>query len=156
MVAGLIVFAGMLIAAASHTSVGTVEESWREIEAVNEERLGTDYTFISATVAPGDAIVDIVFKNDGRTTMREPEHMDVIASYDGVDTQRWSTWLPYSEVALDNTWSITGITNDYSNPGYFDPGEEMTVEIRLGPAALAGNRWLVVATDTGLAYTVYF
>jgi hypothetical protein len=156
MVAALIIFAGMLIAGATHTSVGTVEESWREISAVNEERAGTDYAVISATVAPGDAVVDLVVRNEGRTTMREPQHMDVIASYDGIDTQRWSTWLPFSDIALDNTWNITGITNDYANPGYFDPGEEMTVQVRLAPAAIAGNRWLVVATDTGLSYTIYF
>jgi archaellum component FlaF (FlaF/FlaG flagellin family) len=156
MIAALIVVAGLLIAAATHSSVRIVDQSWRDIETIHEQRLGTEYTVVSTTVNPSDDVVQIVLRNAGRTTMTEPDRMDVIINYDGQDSQRRSQWLPYNAAPSANAWSITAITNDYANPGYFDPGEEMTIEIQLNPAALDNNRWLVVATDTGLAYTVYF
>ncbi len=156
MIAALIVVAGILIAAATHSSVRVVDQSWRDIEAIHEERIGTEYSVVSTTVNSSDDVVQVVLRNAGRTTMSDPDRMDVIVNYDGTDSQRRSQWLPYSATSAANSWTIASIANDYANPGYFDPGEEMTLEIQLNPAALDNNRWLVVATETGLTYTVYF
>ena len=67
-------------------------------------------------------------------------------------------WVPYTDGGLqDNTWTVSAITGDYRNPGVLDPGEEMTIQIRIAPATQEGpDRWLVMSTDTGVTYTIYF
>jgi hypothetical protein len=146
--AAILIIGGVLMAGVTSSSVDNVNQSWRDIEALSEERLGTDLTVVSTQVTG----------NEGRTPVREPSLMDVIINYDGTDDQRYVAWLPYTDGALqDNTWTVTGISGDYRNPGVLDAGEEMTIAIRLNPATKDGpERWLVIATETGISYSVYF
>jgi len=158
LIASIIIVAGVLIAGVTNSSVNNVNESWREMETISEERLGTDLTVVSAVGATGLDITAVV-SNEGRTQLSDFEHMDMIVSYDGADLQRHQIWLPYSEdpVQPDNTWTVTSILPDAHNPGILDTGENLTIFIKLSPAALAGpDRWLVLSTGTGVAYTVYF
>jgi hypothetical protein len=84
--------------------------------------------------------------------------MDVIANYDGL-TGRFSTWLAYTELALQpaNSWRVTSILNDNKNPGILDSGEQLTINVELAPAVTGpDNRWLSIATETGVSYSVAF
>ena len=158
-IAAIIVVGGVILADATRGSLQTVDESWRDIEAISEERLGTDLTVVSTQVADGGATVTAVIKNEGRTSIAEPSHMDLIINYDGTDDQRHVVWLPYAETSPpgDNQWTVDSISGDYRNPGILDTGEEMTIEIRLNPFTGDGpDRWLVLATETGVAYSIYF
>ena len=158
-VAAVIVFGGVILADATRGSLETVDESWRDIEAISEERLGTDLTVVSTQVTDGGATVTAVIKNEGRTSIAEPSHMDLIINYDGTDDQRYVVWLPYTETSPpdDNQWTVDSISGDYRNPGILDNGEEMTIELRLNPFTGDGpDRWLVLATETGVAYSIYF
>lgn len=156
--AAILIVGGVMLAGVTNSSVDKVNQSWREIEALSEERLGTDLTVVSTQVTGGGADVAVVLGNEGRTPIREPSLMDVIVNYDGTDDERYVAWLPYTDGALqDNTWTVTGISDDYRNPGVLDAGEEMTIAIRLNPATKDGpGRWLVVATETGISYSIYF
>lgn len=159
LIAAILIIAGVLIASVTNSSVQTVNESWREMEAISEERLGTDLTVLSTQVSVDGLEITMVVLNEGRTPLDEFEHMDIIVNYDGLDLERHMTWLPYTEATVqpDNTWKLAGILNDFHNPGIVDTGEQMTVTVRLSPAVLPGpDRWLVMATETGVAYTVYF
>jgi len=158
-VAAVIVFGGVILADATRGSLETVDESWRDIEAISEERLGTDLTVVSTQVTDGGATVTAVIANEGRTSIVEPSHMDLIINYDGTDAQRHVVWLPYTDTSPpgDNEWTVDSISGDYRNPGILDTGEEMTIRIRLNPATDVGpDRWLVLATETGVVYSIYF
>jgi archaellum component FlaF (FlaF/FlaG flagellin family) len=159
LLASIIIVAGVLIAGVTNRSVNTVNDGWREMESISEERLGTDIAVVSTSVDGSGAEITALVRNDGRTQLTDFEHMDLIVSYDGSDAQRHQMWMPFDESAAqpDNTWAIVGIQNDYHNPGIVDTGEEMTIRIRVNPTTVAGpDRWLVLSTGTGVAYTVYF
>ena len=158
-VAAVIVFGGVILADATRGSLETVDESWRDIEAISEERLGTDLTVVSTQVTDGGATVTAVIANEGRTSIVEPSHMDLIINYDGTDAERHVVWLPYTDTSPpgDNEWTVDSISGDYRNPGILDTGEEMTIRIHLNPATEDGpDRWLVLSTETGVAYSIYF
>lgn len=158
-IAAVILVGGVVLADATRGSLQTVDQSWRDMEALSEERLGTELTVVSANVTDGGATVTIVLRNQGRTSIREPSLMDLIINYDGTDEDRHVVWLPYTDdnPPGDNQWTVDSISNDYRNPGIFDTGEEMTIEIHIDPATKEGpNRWLVLATETGIAYSIYF
>jgi archaellum component FlaF (FlaF/FlaG flagellin family) len=158
-IAAIIVVGGVILADVTRGSLETVDESWRDIEAISEERLGTELTVVSTQVTDGGATVAAVIRNEGRTSITEPARMDLIINYNGIDDERHVVWLPYTETTPpgNNEWTVDSISGDYRNPGMLDTGEEMTIEIRLNPATQDGpDRWLVLATETGVAYNIYF
>lgn len=159
LIAAIMILSGVLLADVTTSSVDNINQSWRDIEAIAEERLGTDLAVQSTTVnGVGDELA-IQILNEGRTPIENYDLMDLIITYDGQDAQRYSAWLPFNEEVTqpDNTWQIAGITNDFRNIGVLDTGEQMTVRVRLDPATDVGpDRWVVFATDTGISYTVYF
>jgi archaellum component FlaF (FlaF/FlaG flagellin family) len=158
-IAAIIVVGGVILADVTRGSMETVDESWRDIEAISEERLGTELTVVSTQVTDGGATVTAVIGNEGRTTITEPARMDLIINYNGIDDERHVVWLPYTETTPpgNNEWTVDSIAGDYRNPGMLDTGEEMTIEIHLNPATQDGpDRWLVLATETGVAYSIYF
>jgi archaellum component FlaF (FlaF/FlaG flagellin family) len=156
--AAILVIAGAIIAGVTNSSIDTVGDSWRDINAITEERLGTEMGVVSTNVGGGGADVAVTLMNSGRTSIYDPSLMDVIINYDGADAERYVRWLPYTSGALqDNTWTVSAISGDYRNPGILDPGEEMTIQIRISPATQDGpDRWLVISTDNGITLSVYF
>lgn len=159
LVAAIMILSGVLLADVTTSSVDNINQSWREIEAITEERLGTDLSVQSTTVNGGGDELTIDVLNEGRTPIEDFELMDLIISYDGQDAQRYAAWLPFSDEATqsDNTWQVTSIANDFRNIGVLDTGEQMTVRVLLDPPTDVGpDRWVVFATDTGISYTVYF
>lgn len=158
LIASIMILASVLIADVTTNSVDSINQGWREMETISEERLGTSLTVISTDVDPTGSLITAVVRNEGRTAIDNFAGMDIIVNYQAIDSQRYINWLSYQESGLaDNTWTVAAIAGDYRNPGVLDAGEEMTIEIQLNPAAsTAPERWLVLATDTGVSYTVYF
>jgi archaellum component FlaF (FlaF/FlaG flagellin family) len=158
-IAALIVVCGVTLAGVTNSSLDNVGQSWRDMEALSEERLGTDLAVVSTDVTGGGTDVTVVMSNEGRTAIQEPSLMDLIINYDGSDDERYVLWLPYtdSNPPGDNQWTVDSISGDYRNPGIFDGGEEMTIKIHLRPGTKDGpNRWLVLATEFGITYIIYF
>lgn len=157
-IAAILIFGAVIMAGVTNNSVDKVSESWRDIEALAEERLGTELTVVSTQVTGGGTDLTVVLRNEGRTQVSEPSLMDVIMNYDGTDNARHVVWIPHTDGPLvDNSWTVTGISNDFRNPGVLDNGEEMTMQVRLNPATDVGpDRWVVISTETGIAYSVYF
>jgi archaellum component FlaF (FlaF/FlaG flagellin family) len=157
-VGAVLVVGAVIMAGVTNNAVNTVGESWREVEALSEERLGTDLAVVSTSVSGGGADVDVVLRNDGRTPIWDVSRMDVIISYVGTDDQRYAVWLPYTESPpQNNTWSVTAPTPAYRNPGVLDNGEQMTIQIRLNPATKDDpGQWVVIATESGISYSIYF
>lgn len=158
-IAAIIVVGGVILASVTNSSLDRVGLSWREMEALSEERLGTNLTVVSTDVTGGGADVTVVLRNEGRTSIQEPSLMDLIINYPDSGDQRHVVWLPHTEnnPPGDNEWTVDSISSDYRNPGVFDASEEMTVKIHLNPATDAGpDRWLILATETGITYSIYF
>lgn len=158
LIGGILVLAAALLAGVTNQSVNTVGESWREMELLSEERLGTDLAIVSTALDPGGQTLDLTLRNDGRTSIVEFERMDLIANYDG-GSGRYNLWLPYSEEAPqpNDTWEITSFTDDNKNPGILDGGEQVTIRVQLQSGVTgAGNRWVSLATTVGVTYTVPF
>ena len=159
LVAAILIFAGVLIAGVTNSSVQNVNDSWREMESISEDRLGTELSVVSTSVSGDNLEVTAQFANQGRTPLVDFDHMDMIVAYEGTDARRYTTWVPYSETTPqpDNSWRVSAITNDYHNPGIVDTGEQVSLVLKLNPAVQTGpERWLILATETGVAYTVYF
>ena len=158
-IAALIVVGGVMLAAVTNSSIDNVGQSWRDMEALSEERLGTNLSVVSTDVTGGGADVTLVLSNEGRTAVQQPPLMDLIINYEDTSSQRYVVWLPHtdSNPPGDNQWTVDSISGDYRNPGIFDGGEEMTIKIHLNPATETGpNRWLVLATEAGITYSIYF
>lgn len=158
-IAALIVVCGVTLAGVTNSSLDNVGQSWRDMEALSEERLGTDLAVVSTDVTGGGTDLTVVLSNEGRTAIQEPSLMDLIINYDGADDERYVLWLPHtdSNPPGDNQWTVDSISGDYRNPGIFDAGEEMTIKIHLRPGTKDGpNRWLVLATEVGITYSIYF
>src|SRR4030042_679659 len=95
----------------------------------------------------------------GGVILADVTRVSLIINYNGTGAERHVVWLPYTETSPpgDNEWTVDSIAGDYRNPGMLDTGEEMTVEIRLNPPTPDGpDRWLVLATQTGVAYSISF
>ncbi len=158
-IAAIIVVGGVILASVTNSSLDRVGLSWREMEALSEERVGTELTVVSTDVTGGGEDVTVVLGNEGRTPIEDPSLMDLIISYPDSGAQRHVVWLPHTEnnPPGDNEWTVDSISGDYRNPGVFDTDEEMTISIHLNPATDTGpNRWLVLATETGITYSIYF
>lgn len=158
-IAAIMITAGILLANITTQSVTDVNESWRQIEAIAEDRLGTDLAISNTAVGGAGTEVTFDVLNDGRTPIYDFDDVDVIISYDGTDTNRYSVWLPFDENVTqpDNTWQVTTIINDSRNPGVLDMGEQMSIRIKLNPATDVGpDRWFVFSTSVGIFYTVYY
>lgn len=158
-IAALMISASILLADVTTNSVIDVNDSWRQIEAIAELRLGTDLAVSNTAVGGGGTEVTFDVLNNGRTPIGDFDNVDVIITYDGTDANRYSVWLPFDENASqpDNTWQVTTIINDSRNKGVLDMGEQMSIRIKLNPATDVGpDRWFVFATSIGIFYTVYY
>jgi archaellum component FlaG (FlaF/FlaG flagellin family) len=157
--AGILVLSAALLADVTGQSVATVGDSWRDIGEIAEERLGTDLTSVSSSVDETGKTIILTVRNDGRTSIEAFDRMDVIVTYEAAGNQVYNAWLPYTEASSqpDNSWKVVSITNDMKNPGILDSGEEIVLQVVVDPAVVGPtNRWLVLATATGLSYTLYF
>jgi archaellum component FlaF (FlaF/FlaG flagellin family) len=157
-IAGVLIIAAAVLGNVTNRSVNSVGDAWRDMETVSEARIGTDISVVSASIDPTNQVVTAVLQNNGRTSISDFSRMDVIANYDGL-AGRYSVWLPFSDLPSQptNSWEVTGFTSDNKNPGILDSGEQMTVTVSLNPAVTGPtNRWLSIATDTGISFTVTF
>ncbi len=157
--AAVMVVGSLLMAGITTGAMGSLEGAWRQTLATAEERLGTQLSLVGSELSADGQLLRLHLRNNGRVTLADPRLMDVIITYQDSQGQPHSRWLPYADGPLgDNTWTIEAIGGDRRNPGLLDPGEVMTVAVRLQPPVDVANdvRWLVVVTPTGVAYSFYF
>lgn len=159
LIGGILVLAAALLSGATTNSVSNFGDSWKQMEQLSEERLGTELSIVSAGLTGGDQVLEVTLRNTGRTSIHDFGHMDAIINYDGPASTRYNLWLPYTEESPqgDDTWAVSSIANDNKNPGILDTGEDITITVRLAqPVTGPANRWLSLATDAGVVYTVQF
>lgn len=103
----------------------------------------------------------VALQNAGSTKIGDFTYMDVIVTYQNESGNIKTVWITYqeSEILAKNRWTKVDIVPDLINPGVFDPGEEMEVQVRLDSSDPIGNssvNWLLVAAPNGAKASRYF
>ena len=117
------------------------------------ERARTKIEISDVSVSAAD--INATVNNTGEEKIREFSKMDVIVTYYS-SQGREVRWLPYTRSVppANDTWTVVGISPDEMNPGILDPGEALSVWIRLSSPPEGG--WLVVVTPNGVGASSYF
>lgn len=119
-------------------------------------------TEIEITGVSTDSVdIRVALQNTGSTKIGDFIYMDVIVTYQNGSGNIKTVWIPYqeSEILAKNRWTKVDIVPDLINPGVFDPGEEMEVQVRLDSSDPIGNssvNWLLVAAPNGAKASRYF
>ena len=85
--------------------------------------------------------------------------MDVIVTYQNESGDMKTVWIPYQEGEIQTGGQKMEIVPDLINPGIFDPGEKMKLQIWLDPSDPIENsseNWLLVAAPNGIKASRYF
>ncbi|HOW13241.1 hypothetical protein [Methanosarcina sp.] len=101
----------------------------------------------------------ISLQNTGSTKIGDFNYMDIIVNYQNESGATKTVWIPYQEGKdlSENRWTKKSIVPDRINPGIFDPGEEMELQIWLDTSD--GNssvNWVLVAAPNGVKASRYF
>ena len=129
-------------------------ESLKVLTDISSKRLGSALTITSASVVtPGGADVALQVNNSGSQSVVRFGELDVILKYTDTANNAALRYLPYTSGALSNKWTIatTGVQPDSFNPGMWDPGESLPIDLRVSPAIKAGTAAeVVVGTPWGV------
>lgn len=138
----------------------------QELEARNLERAGTVLALVGTETKNDGAVVEITFRNEGSTKLADFEQWDVVVQYYSATGIYRTNWLPYREVALvsDNQWTVAGLyvtaaaaTPEVYEPGIFNPGEEIVIQVQLLPEVGPGTTNLAtIALVNGISQSVIF
>ena len=96
------------------------------------DRLKTDLEIDTRSPAFDDTLLRVTVRNRGSSKIKDFSNMDLIITYNN-GTEETSVWLPYSTdiSAVSEGWSTVSLNPDIINPNIFDPGENLTVQIKL-------------------------
>ena len=123
-------------------------QSLKVLTDVGSKRLGSALAITSASVVtPGGADVAVQVDNSGSQSVVRFGELDVILKYTDTDDIAALRYLAYTSGALgSNQWTIatTGVQPDSFNPGMWDPGETLPIDLRVSPAIKAGTAAEVV------------
>ena len=130
-------------------------ESLKVLTDVGGKRLGSALTITSASVVtPGGTDVAVQVDNSGSQSVVRFGELDVILEYTDTDSNAALRYLPYTSGAPgNNQWTIatTGVQPDSFNPGMWDPGETLPIDLRVSPAIKSGTAAeVVVGTPWGV------
>ena len=130
-------------------------ESLRVLTHVSSERLGSALTITSASVVtPAGPDVAVQVDNSGSQSVARFGDLDVILKYTDTDNTAALMYLAYTSGVLgSNQWTIatTGVQPDNFNPGMWDPGETLPIDLRVSPAIKSGTAAeVVVGTPWGV------
>ncbi|KKG07475.1 MULTISPECIES: hypothetical protein [unclassified Methanosarcina] len=132
-----------------------------EMQENKNEMLKTEIEVTDASI--DTANISVFLQNTGSTKLGDFAYMDVIVTYQNESGDMKTVWIPYqeSEIISEDRWKWTkmDIVPDLINPGVFDPGEKMKLQVRLDPSDPPGNssaNWLLVAAPNGIKASRYF
>ncbi|AAM06453.1 TPA: hypothetical protein HA338_17215 [Methanosarcina acetivorans] len=130
-----------------------------EMQENKNEMVKTEIEITGISTDSVDILVSL--QNIGSTKIGEFTYMDVIVTYQSESGSIKTVWVPYqeSEILAKNRWTKVDIFPDLINPGVFDPGEEMEVQVRLDSSDPIGNssvNWLMVTAPNGAKASRYF
>ncbi|AKB21233.1 hypothetical protein MSWH1_0962 [Methanosarcina sp. WH1] len=130
-----------------------------EMQENRNEILKTEIEITGVSIDKADILVSL--QNTGSIKIEDFTYMDVIVAYQDKAGTMKTAWIPYQkgEVLFENRWTKLDIVPDLINPGVFDPGEEMKLQIRLNasdPPENSSINWLLVTVPNGVKASRYF
>lgn len=136
-----------------------LSDSVIEMQENKNEILKTEIEVRNVSTDGVDLLASL--QNTGSTKIGDFTYMDIIVTYQNESGTNKTVWIPYQEgeVLSENRWKKTGITPDLINPGVFDPGEEMKLQVRMDESDPLGNssiNWILVTAPNGVKASRYF
>ena len=123
------------------------------------DRVHTDLVSVSHYISDDGVIVHMSIRNAGLTKLADFDQWDMILQYYDSGYVYHIVHVPYADSSTQglNTWSVVSISQDYYDPGIFNPGETITVRLELSPAVgpETANR-VELATPSGIGVTTVF
>jgi flagellar protein FlaF len=158
LVAVILLVSTVLFARTGYTSFDVLGGSWKEMEARAGEQARTVLTVTNTQVDGTGANVTVTLDNDGQTAIADFERMDVVVQYTSEGPTYHILWVPYTPGPLQsNTWTVQSISGDTFEPGIFNPGETLDMQIRLNPAVgESTTNWVIISTKLGVSVSAYF
>lgn len=158
LVAAIMLMSTVVLARSGYTSFDTLGQSWKAMEDRAGEQFRTLLSVTDTQVDETGANVTVILSNDGQSAIGDFERMDVVVQYFSESSTYYMRWIPYTSGALEsNTWTVQSIANDVFEPGLFNPGEELTMVIRLNPpVGLSTTNWVIISTKLGVSLSAYF
>ncbi len=135
-------------------------DSFIEMQDCKNEMLKTEIEINKTTTDGVDILVSL--KNIGSTKIGDYEYMDLIVRYYNSSGTIITIWVPYQEentTLASNHWKVHSISPDLINPGIFDPGEEIELQVRLNasdPIKNESKNWVQITTPEGIGDSGYF
>lgn len=132
-----------------------------EMQENKNELLKTEIEITNISTDTVNRTIQVSLQNKGSTKIGDFTYMDVIVTYQNESGARKTVWIPYQEgeIPSNNAWIKMNIVPDLINPGVFDSGEEMKLQVRLDasdPIRNSSLNWLLVATPNGIKASRYF
>ncbi|WP_410507299.1 hypothetical protein RSJ42_10760 [Methanosarcina hadiensis] len=136
-----------------------LSDSVIEMQENKNEILKTGIEVRSVSTDGVDLLVSL--QNTGSTKIGDFTYMDIIVTYQNESGINKTIWIPYQEdeTHSENRWKETDIMPDLINPGIFDPGEEMKLQVRMDESDPLGNssiNWIQVVLPNGVKASRYF
>lgn len=148
----------VFLSGASYSAIDRLGQSWKTMEQTVGEQARTYLTVTSTAVDAPGTVVLITLKNAGQARIGDFSRMDVIVQYYDALGAYHIVWLPYTAGEPgNNQWTVSSVLPDQFEPGIVNPGEEITIKIRLSPSVgLNTSNWLTVVTPNGISLSTYF
>lgn len=164
LIISLILLASLAIVDTSLSTQDDVMVLWQEVEERAGERARTELTPIAAGTKTAGTIIEVTLRNDGSTRLADFEQWDVVLQYYSALVVYQIGWYPYGETLVNDGWTVGGIYQDAASltpeafePGIFNPGEEMVLQIKVLPPVGPGTSNMVsVNTEHGIRATTMF
>ncbi len=142
----MILFAGYVVVTGILVTSETVIGAQKEMSSIQSEILGTGITITGSTVAYPNPEWNLTLsvENIGNQVISEMDEIDLFVYF---DTD--SDMIRYSS---DNYIVSRPLNTDIINPGFWDPGESLTIKLEnLG----ALPTWAQVTTPNGISASTY-
>lgn len=153
-----------ILAQGSFTAVGSVSDSWKDMESRSSALSRTDIGIVDVSYAT--PTLDVTIANTGGESLREFGKWDVVAQYYETDGTYNTTYLTFTTATSvgDNEWNKVGIYLDASagaseayQPQILDPGEELVISLNMTPVAdTAANNVVLIGTPNGVTVSEPF
>lgn len=152
LIMAILLLTSVLLFGTSLRSWTAQAQSFKELADVNTQRVGSVIDITSTSVGGSGSNVTVVVKNTGSQSITSFPQMDVIMHYTASNNNLTVTYLVYTTSSLSNgQWTKTIISPDSFNPGLWDPGETLTIDLQVAPGIKAGTTGtVVVATPRGV------
>jgi len=119
----------------------------------------TAVTPVSHYISNDGVVLNMTLRNSGQVKLADFDQWDMILQYYDSGYAYHIARVPYADANSQglNTWSVVSIYQDYFDPGILNPGESITLRLKVSPA-VGPETANQVALDTpnGVGVTTVF